>query len=93
MRKMALYEKWKGRKSDVYGRTDMVGPTVSISIFPADADGLEKAIKAAIKPDAVLVKMDREYNTPGHLKEYVEGMVKQGKSISIFKPIKRIPGE
>ena len=91
MPKMALYEKWSFRKLDKYGYTDLALPTIAISVFEANKEGLEAAAKMASRPDAVLVKLNNEFYKGELLKKYVEGKVQRGKCVHIFKPTNAIP--
>ena len=91
MPKMALYEKWEDTRLDKYGYSKPAKPTICIAVFTADENGLELAVEAATRPDAVLVKLDQEYYKAELLKAFVEEKIEHGKFVSLFRPSQKVP--
>ena len=91
--KFALYQKWPDRKVKVYNAAVSMGGTTSIAVFPADKEGLKKAIEVAERPDAKIVKLPHEFYVANDFQEYIEEQVAKKNFWFLFNPLKNIPGE
>ena len=89
--KIVLYQEWPGRRYGKYGTVDTTEPTKMISVFPATPEGLNEAISKTERPDAVLVKIAKNCDRAQRLIDIVEGKIKHGAFVSVFKPVNRMP--
>jgi len=89
--KFVLYQKWARKKLTKYGVNELCDPTKMLTVFPGTPEGLNEAIEAAERPNAVLVKLGENYTQAIRLIEYVEAKIKAGKFVPLFKPTNRIP--
>lgn len=90
--KFVLYQKWNRKRMSKYGTYDIGDPTKMLSVFPGSREGLDEAIVAAERPDAILVKLTEACHESERLIDYVEGMIKRKKFVRVFHPIYEMPG-
>ena len=89
--KFALYQVWPKVPMEKYGVVEFTSKSTSVSIFPANAEGLKKATEIADRPDAILLKLDREYFSSNELLDAMAEKVKDGKGIKVFQPTMKLP--
>lgn len=89
---IALFQSWPGKRYKKYGIMDRLDSTETVSIFSANKQGLEEAIKSADNPQAILVHLNKMYFTSESLLEAVKLLISQKKGIKIFTPISKLPG-
>lgn len=89
--KIVLYQEWPGRRYDRYGMIDKAAPTRMISVFPATKQGLNEAIEHAERPDAILVKLNSDYDTSQRLIDVVDDKIKAKKFVKVFNPVNEMP--
>jgi len=89
--KLVLYQKWPGRRVNKHGVIDKGIPTKMLRVFPATSEGLEEAASYAERPDALLVRLNEDYDKSIQLITFVEDKIKAGKGVPLFKPANRIP--
>ena len=88
---IALYQTWPGKAYKKYNVTNMTEPTTAVAIFPATLKGLDKAIEAAERSDAVLVKLEEKYFTTETLLEVIRKKIKNKKFVYVFKSVGKLP--
>ncbi len=89
--KIVLYQKWDGRKVNKHGIIDKGEPTKMLYVFPATPEGIEEAVTKAERPDAVLVRLNKDYDSSVKLIKSVEDKIRAGKGVTLFKPANRMP--
>jgi len=90
--KFVLYQKWHRRKMSKYGTYDVGTPTKMLSVFPGNREGLDEAIAAAERPDAILVKLTEACHESQRLIDFVEDLIGKKKFVRVFHPVYEMPG-
>jgi hypothetical protein len=91
--KIALYQVWPGKKYRKYNVTDIAPSARTVAVFPATKEGLDQAVNAAERADAVLVKLEKNYFDSDKLFRVVTDKIRENKFVSVFKAVGKLPGK
>ena len=90
---MALYQKWPAKHRYIHGALDIKQAALTISLFPATIQGLDKATKAAKLASAKLIRIPKDFHYPTELQTYIEDQINKGLYIDLYKSRQAIQTE